>query len=122
MPLTLPVWSFSRNIIFLIHTNETRLSKLYQVLKNEKRTRKTRTLVLQRIQIKFNMFCNFHEMCYQFYERYNFKPFLTKQLLNVFKIWYEWGHNLIAKTDQITSGVSIFYNVINSIWNSRSYL
>lgn len=67
------------------------------------------------IQIKFNMFCNFHEMCYQCYERNNFKPFLTKQLLSVFKIWYEWGYNLIAKTDQITSGASIFYNVINSI-------
>ena len=38
------------------------------------------------IQIKFNMFCNFHEMCYQCYERNNFKPFLTKQLLSVFKI------------------------------------
>ena len=54
------------------------------------------------------MFCNFHEMCYQFYERNNFKPFLTKQLLNMFKIWYEWGYNLIAKTDQSTSGASIF--------------
>ena len=59
-------------------------------------------------------------MCYQFYERNNFKPFLTKQLLNMFKIWCEWGYNLMAKTDQVTSGASIFY-VINSIGNSRSY-
>ena len=30
-----------------------------------------------------------------FYKQNNFKPFLTKQLLNMFKFWCEWGirHN-----------------------------
>ena len=57
--------------------------------------------LLSRIQMNLNMFFNF---CWiwskktavsSFYKENNFKPCLTKQLLNMFKLWCERGISLI---------------------------
>ena len=53
--------------------------------------------LLCRINMNLNMFFN---LCWiwgkktsvsSFYKENNFKPCLTKQLLNMFKLWCEWG-------------------------------
>ena len=61
------------------------------------------THIYTRFQINFNIFCNLHIICNShksvssFCEENNFKPCLTKQLLNVFKLWCEWGISLTNK-------------------------
>ena len=58
------------------------------------------TDIYTRFQINFNILCNLHIICNShksvtsFCEENNFKPCLTKQLLNVFKLCCEWGISL----------------------------
>ena len=57
--------------------------------------------LLCRIQTSLNMFFNLRWICSQktpvnsFYKENNFKPCLTKQLLNMFKLWCERGIRLL---------------------------
>ena len=70
----------------------TKHISLNQVLKTEKSSWNTGTQVFtQDSNLACFIICNQFKSVSSFYEGNNFKLCLTKQLLNMFKLWCEWG-------------------------------
>ena len=50
-----------------------------------------------------------------FHKESNFKPCLTKQLLNMFKLWCEWGIRLAIYLSLLMLFYCLYYKVMHSI-------
>ena len=76
-----------------VNKSKTVFSHLKRGFKTEKQTWKTCAQVFTQDLngIQHHVTC---QSVGNFYERNNFEPCFTKQILNVLKLWCEWGINL----------------------------
>ena len=65
-----------------------------------------------------NIICNSHKLISSFYEKNNFIPCLTKQLLNVLKLWCEWGITLQLVVVVINSNTKFRDNSLKFTFHS----